>query len=613
MILAGSNADKFKANLLEMSNVSGATQAAFDKMKDATSNLAQAFTVALIKIGDPLLDEFGAIEEALGELAKSFITSVDNDTFAPLVNVVKNNLGNIAELFSSVAKNLPEALSGVDFGEFADSLQILFNSISDLFNLKGLETTQGLQGAIQTIVDLLTRTTAYSSDAVKSLGPFVESLGSLIKFISEIDIGKIALIGEIGGYALAANIGFSALSGGLAVFNGLWPTVTAGMAAIKAEALLAAAALAGPAGLAAAVGTLSFVATKESGLGDKLNDILAIDFFAGYEGATIGTQISDLTDAIGNYFSTLEKKPPTIEPVKVPVDQFDGAISEIARYEQSIRDADKEYTDLVNFLAKPVPVSSWDGILAQLNKIDDKTKEANDSTKKYIGTLEGLPELKLPDNVKVEQYRTSVEGVVAVNGALVTSYSSLDGKTVKATGAFAAVSTAAEDNAKKVEKATKEADSFRIKMEEIASNERIKNIEAYVTLNVADIEGQTKRVEAAFESINTTINSTGDLLGSLFGALSNADSFTKLEIIEQIDAENKRRDAALQLQKELTQAEIENIRAKTRALDRGDSILKIDGTGLAPQLEAFMWEILKAIRVRANADFADYLLGIATT
>ncbi|MBK8191607.1 MAG: hypothetical protein IPK79_14320 [Vampirovibrionales bacterium] len=123
-----------------------------------------------------------------------------------------------------------------------------------------------------------------------------ESLGSLIKFISEIDIGKIALIGEIGGYALAANIGFSALSGGLAVFNGLWPTVTAGMAAIKAEALLAAAALAGPAGLAAAVGTLSFVATKESGLGDKLNDILAIDFFAGYEGATIGTQISDLTD-----------------------------------------------------------------------------------------------------------------------------------------------------------------------------------------------------------------------------------------------------------------------------------------------------------------------------
>ncbi|MBK8191609.1 MAG: hypothetical protein IPK79_14330 [Vampirovibrionales bacterium] len=69
---------------MEMSNESGATQAAFDKMKDATSNLAQAFTVALIKIGDPLLDEFGAIEEALGELAKSFITSVDNDTFAPL-------------------------------------------------------------------------------------------------------------------------------------------------------------------------------------------------------------------------------------------------------------------------------------------------------------------------------------------------------------------------------------------------------------------------------------------------------------------------------------------------------------------------------------------------
>ncbi|NJM10472.1 MAG: hypothetical protein HC883_06410 [Bdellovibrionaceae bacterium] len=92
--------------------------------------------------------------------------------------------------------------------------------------------------------------------------------------------------------------------------------------------------------------------------------------------------------------------------------------------------------------------------------------------------------------------------------------------------------------------------------------------------------------------------------------MSDADTFTKLEIIEQIEAENKRRDAALELQKQLTEAEIENIRAKTRALDRGDSIIKIDGSGLAPQLEAFMWEVLKAIEVRANATYADYLLGL---
>ena len=44
-----------------------------------------------------------------------------------------------------------------------------------------------------------------------------------------------------------------------------------------------------------------------------------------------------------------------------------------------------------------------------------------------------------------------------------------------------------------------------------------------------------------------------------------------------------------------------------------DAILKIDGTGLEPELEAFMWKILKKIRVRANAEYSDYLLGLATT
>lgn len=147
-------------------------------------------------------------------------------------------------------------------------------------------------------------------------------------------------------------------------------------------------------------------------------------------------------------------------------------------------------------------------------------------------------------------------------------------------------------------------------MEEIASNERIKTIDAYVKLNVADLEAQTKRVEAAFNSIDTTIQSTGDLLGGLFGNLSSADTYTKLRIIEQIEAENKRRDAALELQKQLTQAEIENIQAKSRALERGDSVIKIDGTGLEPHLNAFMFEVLKAIRVSVNPEFQQYLLGL---
>ncbi len=39
-------------------------------------------------------------------------------------------------------------------------------------------------------------------------------------------------------------------------------------------------------------------------------------------------------------------------------------------------------------------------------------------------------------------------------------------------------------------------------------------------------------------------------------------------------------------------------------------MIKVDGTGLQPHLEAFMFEILNAIQVRANAEGANFLVGL---
>jgi len=158
---------------------------------------------------------------------------------------------------------------------------------------------------------------------------------------------------------------------------------------------------------------------------------------------------------------------------------------------------------------------------------------------------------------------------------------------------------------------TKVVNDYKVAMEEIASNERIKNIEFAVELKTAQLETDMERVKAAFASIDSTIQSTGDLLGSLFGNFTDTgDRWKQLEIQEQIDLENKRRQEALDLQKKLAEAEIDRIEAQTEALSRGDPMITIQGDGLEPELEAFMWKILSKIRVRANAEFSDYLLGL---
>jgi tape measure domain-containing protein len=159
-------------------------------------------------------------------------------------------------------------------------------------------------------------------------------------------------------------------------------------------------------------------------------------------------------------------------------------------------------------------------------------------------------------------------------------------------------------------KAAEETEKTRIQLEKLASDERIKNIEANVELNVAQLESDTKIAVATIEGLASSIEGTADLLGSLFGNLLEADNFRQEFAIEdQIELENERRQQQLDQQERLNNAQIEALKARAAALRRGDSIITVNGDGLAPHLEAIMFELFEAIQIRTNADGYDLLLG----
>jgi TP901 family phage tail tape measure protein len=184
------------------------------------------------------------------------------------------------------------------------------------------------------------------------------------------------------------------------------------------------------------------------------------------------------------------------------------------------------------------------------------------------------------------------------------------------TGGVKKAGEASKKSAEETDKQTKAANDLQIKLEEINSNERIKLFEAKFELNIKSLEEDTKRIEAAFESVDTTVVSTGEVISSALSALGDVGGFNNLEqldIIEkQLEIENKNRKEALELQKKLTESQIENIKQKTKSLENGDALIKITGDGLEPELEAFMFKILKKIQLRASAEGADFLLGIET-
>ena len=580
-------------------NTSGAAFKSFEKSLDLLFiTLGTQISPGIVEVVKSLT----AVDVALKKVAEG-----KDSPFKPLSDSLSGALGEFSKVIDAVTKNLPAALQNVDFSGLIRSFDGLFGELDNLFRAFfgdiDVTTVEGLSDALQKIVDVGSTLVTTTQGIVAAFKPFAEAAGRAVDEFVKLDKGSQLDFGKFIGSAKLL------IDAGLGVGSALIAIGQAGADMASAIDIAFRAAKVTINTIQIAAGGIALLVTE---LAYKIAEVTKFAY------SVVGDEakVNEINIALAGLQKTANELTADIERNKQ--EWRDGFVPAVSDAGQKAKDAN----------------NSLLGMSLGLNDVKDSANRATGEVQDTAAELGKLADIKL-DKIEVqfsskgeaaeaagqikkvgEEAQQLVPKLVTVrdeNGKVVRSYTEMTNVIPGVTGGLSILGSSMDKTKDKAKDAAKESDNFRIKMEEIASNERIKNIEAYVSLNVADLEAQTKRVEAAFDSINTTINSTGDLLGSLFGSLDKADTYTKLQIIEQIEAENKRRDAALQLQKELTQAEIENIRAKTRALDRGDSILKIDGTGLAPQLEAFMWEILKAIRVRANADFADYLLGIATT
>ena len=281
----------------------------------------------------------------------------------------------------------------------------------------------------------------------------------------------------------------------------------------------------------------------------------------------------------------------------------DKALKELGidpkKFEEPIANIIKAFTDL----AKNPAVRGDEllsGLLVTLDKIEKGP--AGGANIKTVGAA--IEEAFKRGALSASEYAAATQ-------ALEVKQSGLWDGMIKTTGSVADQKKAMDDAAKATQKAKDEAAKYYLELEKLASNERIKLIEAKVTLNTEELKFKTEIVKSAFESINTSIDSTGKLLGDLFKQLGDKTlTFSEQWALEdQIEKENALREKAFKLQEKLTEATIAQINAQLKAYSNGDALIKIDGAGLQPHLEAFMWEILRTIQTRVNADGLKLLLN----
>lgn len=320
--------------------------------------------------------------------------------------------------------------------------------------------------------------------------------------------------------------------------------------------------------------------------------------------ANTATAVDNVSDALSRKLADAAKQGATsLGDLDKASKAVDASLKELGidpkKFEEPIAAIVKAFTDL----AKNPAVRGdqlLSGLLVTLDKIVGGPGGANDI--RTVGVA-------IEDAFK--RGALSATEYAAATNALQVKQSGLWDGMIKTTGSLQEQKKAHDEAAKATEKQKDQAAQLRLELEKLASNERIKLIEAKVKLDVAEFEFKAKIVEAAFESINTSIESTGKLLGDLWKLMQDPMmTFSdKWALEEQIAKENERRDQAFKLQKQLTELTIKEIEGRLKAFERGDALIKIDGAGLQPHLEAFMWEILRTIQTRVNADGLKLLLG----
>lgn len=604
LVLGADKAGVFANALQQMASNTGLTSQAYQTMSQnfevATQRMVNAADVALIRAGQPLLDEFGGVANGIAAVFQSLGSSIDSGAFDPIIQALEAFGLSASNTLKNIAENLPEALAALDFGPLLASLGNLGDSVgeafSDIFGNIDLDTPEGLASALQTIVNGIAGLTNVTSGIIDSFSPIFTAFGDLAREAGSAGEESQVAAGQFLGVAQQIVAFGTGLTAALTLFSETGTSVVSAVDIFAGAIRVAFNGLQiGIDGVGATILTIlqtiaegfalilpgsvgerwAEQAANFSGLLDDLKertDQNTADMAAGWD------QVQRGLDGVG------QRATGTAESFEVVADSSATATTEGEKFTALDWSQSATGIDYVGEAAKRLGIS--------LNEAGPEAEQFS----KYVKSAADEADIA---RAKTNGYRLEIDEL---------------GNRTYIPVVEGAKKTAEEVNkaGKEMEEAAKRAVEYDLKLQEIASAERIAYIEAQFKLDEAQIEADTQRLVAAFDSINTAISSTGDTLSSLIGTWAGLDSaYEQTRLWNLIEAEEERREQAFQQQKILLDEQIRYLQARTSAMLKGDTLLRVEAAGLTPHLERIFHEILRACQVKANEQGLELLLGAA--
>lgn len=557
-------------------------EAQFAGFESSVNRLQVNFKNLGVAIGAPLLEEFGNVNNALSNVFQTLGESFGAGELQEITSFISSELETLAEALLGIGAALPDALSKADISGFTDGLEEIRKAVTGIFGDLDLSEADDLAKAIEFIANSFESLSDFSAGVIDSFGPVLQALGDLA---SEAESGGDAMfeLGRSFGITSQVNLAAGAVSNITGVLGDL------ALVVVGARVLgggVAAGGLVG--GLTALGGALAPLIAVGGALAGIVAPIQALaDLSRGGNGDNFINSLPSLFG--GQDFSTMI------------LDQFFPSSEEIDRRAKNIGDV---YADIQSGLLGLNDAAGRDDYVTRLAEINVETIKVGESTEDTFDQINNAISVwdDLGDQAKTATGAMTDFSVETLQASEASKKIGADGANL--TGYFSVVSSGASSSADSLDKLADASADLRAEL-------AIAAVEASGAIEVARIEADTARGVAAFESLAQSITSSSDALDTLYGALAdeNIRKFDKIDIRDNIEDEFQARLRNFELQEELTEAEIRVANARARSFERGDALITINGDGLQPHLEAFMFEILESIQVRVNQDGYNLLLG----
>lgn len=557
------------------------TKASIDRLKASFEDLAITIGHQFQEAGTSVVDGGTDIERALQEI-------ISDGTFEPIFNLVNSFAQDLGKTLSGIAEALPEAFDDVDFSGLINAFGDIRLEIKDIFQGMDLTKPEDLQKVIQFAVDSLESLVVVTKGIIGPISDFIDKIVSLIETFNNLEDGTKESSGAMLGWSKVIDSMLGPVGSILNMFKSLAVllNVLVGIKLVKALTGYSSAFSLGLKPISKYVGGLK-----------NLLPLLGKTGLVGAAGMA-GYALGSLANSL-----TTEYLPSVNDAIQGTIQFIDEMFN--------ITDLHKNFNIETNI---PVVSEEVKGFIKTLDEIQEMVKVnitpdindvelinwANDPLLKKISTE--IDEANLEKNKdKVEKAFETI--TYMTGGQEIELTFEVDPKTLKKAQ-------------KVIDKALPEKKKIDVNIEVAKIKAQAEVVqtafEFTAKVNIAEIEAQADIITTLSESMSSAFASTGEVISSALGAYSsdNLDIGQIMVIEGQLELENELRREALEEQKKLNSAQMEYMEAKTKAMEAGEGLINISADGLEPEIEAFMWKILEKIQIRANAESAEFLLGI---